>query len=361
MSKSKIGTIEAIMITLTVVIVHSMQSLPKNILTTQKSGSVLNVIYVSIIAIVLAYIIYRLFKKFPGLDIIDISELLGGKVLKTIVGVVFLSHFIISSSVLLRSFCESLKIVYYPMTDILFILVFFVIAVCIANSLDFSASLKANLIILPVALISILLLFFGNMHHFTPEKIFPILGAGVYKTFVLGLSNLTAFGGFLYLYFLPPLLKEPGKFKKVTMISVALTALYLLISVSTLVFIFSYFLDINEITPLYNAARYLHIGVFFQRLESVFLLIWILAFGCYLSVAMKFAMSIFKKLTNISVKKPLIGIWGLLILGISLIPKNYAIASLYESKVYPCLVIGIVFILGMSILILANLFKRRAR
>lgn len=361
MSKTKIGTIEAIMLILTVVVVHSMLSLPKNILSTQKSASLLNIIYISIVAICLAYLIYRLFKKFPGLDIIDISELLGGKIFKNIVGTIFICHFVISSSFLLRSFCENLKIVYYPMTDIIFIIGLFVIATCMANLLDFSASLKTNLIVLPIVLVSILFLFFGNMSHFTPEKIFPILGAGAYQTFVLGLSNIASFGGIIFLYFIPPLLKEPEKFKKVSLVSIGMSGLYLFVSIATLVFIFSFFLDINEINTLYNAARYLQIGSFFQRLESLFLLIWIIAFACYLSITTKFAMSIFKKLTNISSKKPLINIFGLLIFGIALLPKNYAIASTFESKVYPWLIIGIVFILGISILILANLFKRSSR
>ena len=113
--------------------------------------------------------------------------------------------------------------------------------------------------------------------------------------------------------------------------------------------------------PLYNATRYIEFGSFFQRLESVFLLIWILAFACYLSITSKFAMSIFKKLTNIETKKPLIDVFGLLILGISLLPKNYAISSKFETDIYPHLVLGITFCLGISILILANILKKKQK
>ena len=84
-------------------------------------------------------------------------------------------------------------------------------------------------------------------------------------------------------------------------------------------------------------------------------------FACYLSIVIKFSMGIFKKLTNIETKKPLVDIFGLLILGISLIPKNYAISENFEVKVYPCLVIGIVFFLGGSILVLANFAKKKQK
>ena len=68
---------------------------------------------------------------------------------------------------------------------------------------------------------------------------------------------------------------------------------------------------------------------------------------------------LWKYLKNyISTKKPLIDVFGLLILGISLIPKNYAISQKFERNIYPYLVLGIVFFLGLSILIVAN-FKKK--
>ncbi len=183
MLKSKIGNLEAIMLILTIVVVHTILSLPTDILKTYKSSSLLNILYVGIIAIIFAYLIFKLFKNFPGCDIIDISEYIGGKGFKNIVGVIFISYFIISSSILLRNFCETLKIIYYPMTNIYFIIALFVIAVCVANHLDFSATFKANSIFLPLALASILFLFFANINKFVPQKIFPILGERIFSNF----------------------------------------------------------------------------------------------------------------------------------------------------------------------------------
>lgn len=361
MTKSKIGTFEAIMLVLTIVVTHTISSLPREILVSTKSASLINLIFVSILVILFAYLISKLFKKFPGSDIIDVSEFLGGKVFKIIVGITFIFYFLFSSSILLRNFCESLKIIYYPMTNLLFIIAMFVIDVCVANRLDFNASLKTNLLILPLVLASMIFLFFANMNKFSPERIFPIFGDGLFDTFVLGLGNIASFGGVAFLYFLPPYMKEPEKLKKVSLISIGLSSIYLILCVATLLFMFSFFIDTNEITPLYNATRYIEFGSFFQRLESIFLLIWILAFACYLSIVIKFSMSIFKKLTNIETKKPLVDVFGLLIFGISLLPQNYAISEHLEVKIYPCLVIGIGFFLGGSILILANLMKKKQK
>ena len=191
MTKSKIGTLEAIMLVLTIIVTHTISSLPREILVSTKSATIINLIFVSTLAILFSYVVVRLMKNFAGSDIIDISEYLGGKVFKNIIGIIFMTFFLISSSILLRNFCESLKIIYYPMTNI-----------------DFNASLKTNLLIIPLVLASIVFLFFANMNKFVPQRIFPIFGDGLLNTFVLGLGNLAAFGGITFLYFLPPYLKK---------------------------------------------------------------------------------------------------------------------------------------------------------
>lgn len=361
MQKFKIGTLEAIMLILSIAIVHTILSLPIDILTHYRSGSILNLIYIGILALLIVYLISLLFKKFPGLDLIDISEFVGGKVFKNIIGIIFIVYFIVTSSLLLRNFCEILKTVYYPMTNIAFIISLFVIAVCLANRLDFNSTLKTNLIILPIVLISIIFLFVSNLNKFSPEKLFPILGDGFFNTFILGITNLSSFGGIAFIYFLPPYLENPNKFKHISLLSTGITTIYLILSVASLLFLFSFYINATEISPLYNATRYIEFGSFVQRLESVFLLIWIIAFACYLSIIIKFSITTFKKILNLKTEMPLIDSFGLAILSIALLPKNFAVLQTFESQVYPYLVLGIVFILGIGILIFANLYKRKQK
>ena len=189
----------------------------------------------------------------------------------------------------------------------------------------------------------------------------PILGNGLFDTFVTGLGNLGAFGGIVFLYFIPPYLGEPKKFKKIAMISVGLSIVYLIICVAIILLTFTFLLKVDEIMPLYSAARYVEFGSFFQRLESILLLIWIIGMACYFSITLHITMNIFKKITNIRDSKPLIVSFALLMLSISLLPPNYAVSKYLETTIYPYIVIGIGFILSTSILILAYFKKRKSK
>ncbi len=65
MDKNKIGNIEAIALVFTVVINHTILTLSKDIVSNTKSAALLNVLYIGIIAILIAFIIYKLLNKFP--------------------------------------------------------------------------------------------------------------------------------------------------------------------------------------------------------------------------------------------------------------------------------------------------------
>lgn len=163
----------------------------------------------------------------------------------------------------------------------------------------------------------------------------------------------------MFLYFLPPLLKKPKKFKKVAFTSIVISSIYLIIAISIILFMFIFFQDVDEIMPLYSAAAYIEFGTFFQRLDSLFLLLWTLSFACYLSIVSKFAIYILKKVTNIKEIKPIVYPLSFIMIAIALIPKNYAVSKFYETQIYPYLVIGLVFFLSLFILILAYFKKRK--
>ena len=273
----------------------------------------------------------------------------------------FISYFIISSSILLREFCEAIKIVYYPMTNIFFVIFFFIIAIAITDKLEFTATLKTNLIIVPIALLSMVFLFGSNLKNFSFNRVFPIMGTGFVNTFILGIGNIYAFSGIAFLYFLPPLLKKPENLKKVSIGACILFAIYLILTVSIILFMFSYFINTDEILPLYVVARYIEIGTFFVRLESIFLLIWMIIFACYLSIVVRFCMLIFKKITNIKQIKVLSYPFAILVLSISLIPSTYASAKQYEATVYPYIILGLDYVFCILLLIFANLKRRKER
>lgn len=355
MSEQKIGSIEAIALIITVMINHIILNLPKSIIKSTSSGAIINVIFISVVALGIVYLICQLLKNFPSFDIFDIAKFLGGKWLKTLIGILFLCYILFTASIVLRNFSETLKIIFFPRTPVMIIMLLILLSVVIVNKLSFTPIVRANLFFTPAVLFSIFFIFVANIENFTVQRALPILGNGVVTTFLSGLSNLFAFGGISYLYFIPPYLKETKDLSKVAFSSVITSGVFLLMSVSTLLLMFPLVTSSEEVTPLYFASRFIEFGRFFQRLDAIFVFIWIISMTSYLSISLYFATSIFQKITNIQSLKWTIGIFASLTFGIALLPKNLQQLSFLENTVYKYIILILVIGISLSVLILANI------
>lgn len=245
------------------------------------------------------------------------------------------------------------------MTDLIFIISIFVISIPIACTLKENSVFKANLAIVPIVMFSVVFLFIANSKYFHLENVYPIFGNGINETFGTGITNLFAFGGIATLYFLPPMLKNQNQLKKVSLVSVIISAVYFLLTIATILFMFSPTAFTNELMPLYSAVRYIEFGTFFERQDSLFLLIWILSFFCYLGIMFNIGTNVFKRVANLKSDKLISFPFALLALGCSLLPKNESVTNFLEGTVYRYIFlifpIGVYFI----ILLLAILKKKR--
>ena len=95
MNYAKLGNFEAICLILVLFVNHLVLNLPQMILDNSGTASVLNCIYILALVLIFAMLVIKLFKNFIGLDIIDISEYLGGKFLKILIGLLCICYLII--------------------------------------------------------------------------------------------------------------------------------------------------------------------------------------------------------------------------------------------------------------------------
>lgn len=347
MSAEKIGKIEAICLMLIIVVNELIINVPNMIILDTKTGSTLNIIFVSILAVTFTYVICKLFKPFYGKDILDISEYIGGRTLKIILGIFFILFFIFLSSINLRYFANSLKVIYFNTSPLVYILLFFLVPSLFINKYGLRAISGVNLVFLPVILASFIFLLISSYDTFTMVRIFPILGEGFSKTFLTGATNIFSFTGLAYIYFLPAILKDSKDFKKVSVISVVISAICLLLSVLSLLMAFPAITKTDETLSIYLLTRLIELGDFLERLDALFIFIWIIAHISFLSLTFFYILKIFQKITRIEDSKTLTFSLGLIVLGSSLIFKDIAqlkfVARYFLKYITVILIFGICF------------------
>ena len=355
----KISSLEAIAFIVIVMINQVTLNIPSSILQTTGSSAWINVIYITIVAVMFCLLISRLYKPFSNYDIVDISEYLGGKFLKAVVGILYIIMFIGMSALILKYFSECLRLIYYPTTPILYILGYFVVATMLASMRGISGIIRNNLILLPFLLFSIIVIFASVAKSFVWQRAFPILGQGVNATFFSGLSNIFAFGGFANIYFLMPMLKDKKDFKTYSIVGIIISGLYLFLSVISLLLVFSYATTSRQMLAIYPLARLIEYGRFFQRIDGLFILFWILAAFSYISTNVVLAINIFQKITHVKNTKALAPCFSTLVLGFSLIIGSVADFIFFTDMLHKYYYLVLAFFITPAILILANVKWKR--
>lgn len=297
----------------------------------------------------------HLFQQFPNSDIIDISEFLGGKLFKIIVGVIFVTFFFFVSYVTLSDFANMLKTIYFGKSPHIFILLFFMIGIIVANIVGFKSIVRTICLVVPFTLISIIVALFSVYNEVSFDRISPFFGYNLKTTFLDGLLNIFSLYIVTYYYFLMPLLKDSFNFKKITTLSYIISWLLLFATVISILTIFPITNNSEPLNSLYLLSRKIEFGDFLQRLDAWFVLLWLISIFCYLSVCIFLINRIIRKLTNISDERILTFSTTSIFFGLCLLPFNIAINRFIENTVYRYLIISLIFIVSFFILILANL------
>jgi len=351
----KMQKYEAICLILIIMINKLILNIPYYISSLVGSGTIINIIYIGIIDLVFILIVVKLLKKFQNSDIIDISEYLGGKVFKAIIGLLFIVFFFIVSFITLIDFAKMIQIIYFPNFSIIYVTLFFILAVLAVNLIGFKSISRTICIIVPLGLISILISFFGGFEKITLENFVPFFGYSYKQTFFVGAINIFSMYIITYYYFLTPLLKDAISFKKITIISYVVSWVLLFLTSISILTLFPVADGVQPINTLYLLSRKIEIGTYIQRVDTLFILIWIMCIFSYLSITVFLINRIMRKLTNISNEKMLTFSTCSILFGISLIPLNVAQIKFLEDDFYKYLILGMSFILCLGLLILANI------
>lgn len=160
--------------------------------------------------------------------------------------------------------------------------------------------------------------------------------------------------------FLFPMINDGKRIKKVCSISLIVYFVYLLLGVIALLFLIPSITEINNTLSIYILSRRVNLGTFIQRIDAVFILIWIMSIFNYLAITMHYTLSTFKKITNIKHEGGMIFCFSALLYTISMLPKNISDISIFEGTIYKYVSIIFVFFITMAILIWAYFKKKKS-
>ncbi|MDK2817397.1 MAG: hypothetical protein PWR22_2026 [Moorella sp. (in: firmicutes)] len=235
----------------------------------------LSVIVATLAAAAVALVVYLLAQRFPHHTLFQYCELILGPVAGKIVAFIFVLAFFLLDAVVIREFSEFLVTAVMPETPALFFSLSIVaVAVYAArNGLEVIARCTDFILPLMVAFIAIVLLF--ATPEMAPRNLLPVLengfrpvlgGALVTWRFLGQIFILATFGAFV----------NPPRALRASLVSGLLgIAFFLSLVTMGTILVFGCCEAARLTFAAYALARVVSLGQFFERIEALFLAIWV--------------------------------------------------------------------------------------
>ena len=190
-------------------------------------------------------------------------------------------------------------------------------------------------------------------------NLLPIFGTGPNNIFGKGFFKVSVFGELFILFLLPPFLKNYKNVRSTGYVTIAVSAVLLTAGSLFYILTFQYPFNTEPFLPIYQMARLINLGRFFERIESIFVFIWAMAAFLYLSATFYLLVYVFSKAAGLKYLRPLILPFAVLVFSATFIPQNLVTVIKSQTVFYSSIAWLMTFVFSGLILAIAFIKERR--
>lgn len=317
-------------------------------------------IYTGVIALLFFLCISKLFASFNGKDIIDVSEIAGGKPFVVFTGIVIVIFFMFIISSSLRLYSEQMKSMAFENSPISFITLLFLVGMVIAVYLGIETIVRFQAVLVPVSIAAFLIFLIGLTPYCEIDNIFPLLGNGAEKLFVSGALKVSEFSELFMLFMLFPFLQKHSDFKRVGWFSIIASTFFMTSLNLVYICVFEYPAGLTSFLPAYRMARIIDYGRFFEKTDSLLVITWSTMVFMYLSAGFYFIIYSYAKTFGLKYYRPLIVPFAIILFALSLLPSSMAEATNIIVMYFRNYSWIVAFVFPIIILVMARIRLKRS-
>lgn len=282
--------------------------------------------------IVFFILVYFLMKRFPGLDLYQIFEAVTGKFFGKTLILIFTAYLLYFAGINISEFIAILKIYSMPLTPTSILIVAFLLAAAAMAYVGLEGIARVSRVFIVPIIGGIVLLLLLAIPSYDFDFLKPYLGYGIHTTVMTGMMRSSAYAEIILLAVIIRSLHNVQLFKKVGFFSLLTAGLLFSACLICILASFQYTTGSEHVSGMYQLTRVIYFSRFFQRIEVVFLFIWIFSSVINVSFLIYESISSYCRVFHIDNHRPLLIPFSILVYFMAMFPKN--IANLIEIHVY---------------------------
>ncbi|WP_027366156.1 GerAB/ArcD/ProY family transporter [Desulfotruncus alcoholivorax] len=286
----------------------------------------------TIAGVVVALLLVALLNRYPGLDLVEIGEELAGPYLNLLFAFFYLALLLLGAGMALRGTSEGVVSGFLTDTPISLVIAFFITGTMVVSYLGLEAVARTARFFVSVLVVTALVLVALTIPLWHWDAFFPLLGPGPLKL-LLGSLNFT--GDFVQIillglicHFLPA-----GRIRAIGVGGTLIAGFFLFLFTTVPILVYDYPPVTELMLPSFELARIINMGRFGQRMEVLFVPLWVFGNMIFLSISYYAAAVVLTRICKLRDYRPFVLAATVLTAVIAFIPQN-VIQAAYWSQLY---------------------------
>ncbi len=317
----RMGIAEGIALVFTMSFVSAFLTLPSEAIDTSRELGWFSVLVAGLSTMAMLFLLIYVFERIPG-DLFLVSTRLFGKPGACLIAVYYIVMFLSMATIWIREFAENTLIAALPLINFQLAVGWYALGAAFILYFGIEAIARANYVILPFVVGGVLLVLALLAPLYKPNYLLPWQGAGMANAVIKGGVLVGANAGALLLAVIAKSFQNTRVLKAVAVFG--LGGSVLLKSVIVLVFTMVYGTSVamERALPFYEMARLVSLNRYIQRIESIFIILWVITGILGIAISIYMGLYLITRLLNLPTMKPLIPIVTLLLAQLAMIPPD---------------------------------------
>ncbi|WP_405154038.1 spore germination protein [Paenibacillus sp. FSL K6-0108] len=276
--QDQLTTVQAAVFIINYMLGAGILTLPRTTVSAVKTPDVwISIILSGLLVMLLGIILVTLCRRFPGKTVFQFTEEITGKWIAYILGAAIILYFLVISAFEIRVMAEVTRLYLLEGTPVWAIVMVFMWIGFYLISGGINSMARLYEIILPITLILFVLAIFLSSSLFEINNLRPVLGEGIMPVFKGVKSSVLAYTGYEVMFVVMAFMKNPEKGRKAMVWGILIPMVIYLITLVMVVGSLSIEGMKTRTWPTLDLMRSFEIeGLFFERFESLLLVIWIM-------------------------------------------------------------------------------------
>lgn len=257
----------------------------------------------------------------PGRDLVETGEQLTGPYINSMFAIYYLAVFVAGGGLTLRSISERVVAGFLPDTPISVVTVFFITGTLVVSYLGIEAVARTARFLVGVLVVFAMILVVLTIPLWQFNVIYPLWGPGPGYLLKGVLENTGDFVQILLLGIIYPFLPR-GRAASVGVWGVLIAGLWMFLFILVTLLVFTYPTATELTLPSFELARIINIGRFGQRMEVLFLPVWVFGNMIFLSVSVYAGAAVLTRLCKLDDYRPFVLSVAVLTVVIAFIPQS---------------------------------------